>query len=878
MIEIELFDGTIIELPEGTPQDVIQRVVREATATRRAAAEAAPEGAADAPAPGADIPADDLAVPTPTEDAGDTMTSGERLFMEQFGGGTGDVTIDPDANDLYDMLFPESRGQPRPMANRQRPRTPEQAAPGIFNGGPTPEGMPEFNPATQVPPGMRAEYQNVQMFPQSGVWADVNPEGSPERIATQEEALARRDERSRAGGLQGWAYRNFSSNPLVAGTLSGATYGLQDEASEFIDPVVGEAMRQEYNQAREDSPWTTAAGELAGGVANVALTRRIPGVAPLQDRMIGAPLSRSLPYGMVGGAAVGGGYRATTNQPGERMEGVLDPTNIMIDSALGGAFPLAGAAYRGVQGLRSGTPGAIDELGDTLGSFSTTSGPYGVPEYQQLAEQQAIRDYLNTITPSTSLSDRAAMGEAALELGIDLPAGMVTNPQRFEATATDPFTLSRGRALRGDTQARRQLSDRFGETVADNAIPSLPGEAGDRLRASVMGNIDQQIQRLSREYDEFSLPLMGDHELPPNVGETLDEVFARRFAAGSETDEDAAFIGEVVNLVRRNALPEGADAADAADLTGVTWQGLRDARTMLKTQTSNFQRGQQLTPKQQDMRTMEQSLTDAMEDIIRKNAPEGEADKLVEQFYDLDRRYAIAQETRREMDDLLGGESTSVMNTLGKAMQRGGETSRETIRKLRENASPSDWDNAKAVLLHQIGTDADGAFDPTKFGSQWQKLSPDAISEVFSPAHRADLNSIATIARNLPRPASELQRDSRSMANLLFSGAGIAGVATGSPWVAAGAALMGGLRVMGARRLTNPLTAKHVKDLFSKLDAVERAQTDAARALNTLRLNRATEGFEAATGIALPGIRVNPVGASASRTTGQQNVVGEVGD
>lgn len=43
MIEVELFDGTILEFPEGTSQDVIQRVARERTAAIRAAQEPQPD-------------------------------------------------------------------------------------------------------------------------------------------------------------------------------------------------------------------------------------------------------------------------------------------------------------------------------------------------------------------------------------------------------------------------------------------------------------------------------------------------------------------------------------------------------------------------------------------------------------------------------------------------------------------------------------------------------------------------------------------------------------------------------------------------------------------------------------------------------------------
>jgi hypothetical protein len=48
MIEVELFDGTILEFPEGTSQEVIQRVARERTAALRGTQEPQPEQPAEA--------------------------------------------------------------------------------------------------------------------------------------------------------------------------------------------------------------------------------------------------------------------------------------------------------------------------------------------------------------------------------------------------------------------------------------------------------------------------------------------------------------------------------------------------------------------------------------------------------------------------------------------------------------------------------------------------------------------------------------------------------------------------------------------------------------------------------------------------------------
>ena len=790
-------------------------------------------------------------------------------------GGTG--TGDP-IRDRADALVAEMAASGRGMGAGRIPARPIMAAnldEALSRGGYTREDF------ASVPAGQGVNVgSGITFYPNEDTWARTGPGGvsTPEAEQAQlleQAALADRARAVERGGLSRVA-QGIASNPWVAGAVQGLSTGLGDEGVGVISPQAGAAMQQDYYQAAQENPYQTMGGELLGTVGQIMATRKIPGVARTQDALVGLPTRYGVPAMAGTSAAYGAAYRAAQADPWQsRMDEATDPVGIAIDAGFGAAIPGGIAAFqRGRRALNDMypniTPGGVDFGGGT-------SMPYGMGQPVYDAQNRAqLEGYLDSLVPSPQPAQGIQLGEAALDLGVELPQGMVTSPERYARSAdrvTD-WTRDRMRGLQDRAEAR--LGNRFGDIVTENAIPTSPGEAGDRLRASVMANLDRRIDELSLEYQSLSDQMAGVHDLPSNVGTTLDEVFQRRFAAGSETDEDTAFIGEIANLVRRNALPSGADPADAAHLPGVTWEGLQDARSLLRTQTSNYSRGQQLTPKQRDMITMENSITEAMESMVRQSAPEGEAARAVEAFRDLDRQYAITQETRRQMNDMLTGESTSIMKQLGRALQQGGQTSVDTINTLKRNASTEDWNNTKAVLLHQLGADDAGRFDPQKFASQWDRVAPDARAATFDKGHLRDLDNIARVGREIPKIVGSGQRVGGIPTSVYNAGANILAGITLNPISILGNLASQGFRGLTARALTSPLTARHLSQMYKQLESISKSNSDAQRALGVLRLNRQAENFEKVTGTPLvPGISATPTQTTTGATS---KSVGRVGD
>lgn len=852
MIEIELYDGTVLEFPDGTSREVIANVGRNMTLQRRAGTTAlsvvqptimpAPAPAPPVAAPVA--PGTDIAVAPPV--APDTPPVAPA---------TGGL-FPPPAED-EPILWPEAA-----------PRVPEGVR--TLEEALALSGPMDFS---AVPPGQGiALAGGIIYYPNEQQWFRSRPD-----LPEEQQMLERAAGQRRADSAGGLAYE-IAASPEAAGYMMGFSGGLADEGLGLIDPVAGTALQQAYQQNRAENPVRSGVGEVAGAVGGAVTASRVPGVpavAGVVSNAAGNNLARQAAvYGATGGL-FNTLYGAATADTGERADAATDPYNAAFGVAAGAAGPVVargmGAASQALgRRLEPGMP-EIYPAG-TLDDLVPVPSPYGMapvtPGSTAAPLGQDVQDYLNTLNPTLDRAERVLMGDAALDLGVDLPRGMVTNPEAYERALNETTLFARGKTLQAQNHLREQLSDKFGGIVTTNQPPTSLGVAGDRLKTSAMANIERQIGNMGEEYTALRTRLSGEHTLPINVEDTLDKVFAKRFDAGSPLDEDDAFISEVANLVRRNSVRDG---GDPDNMVGVTWEGMQDARTALKVQMSNWSRGQRLTPKQQHMADMEDALTDAMATIVRRNAPEGQGQAAVEQFYDLDRRYAIAQKARRDLNDMFTGGSTSVMNTLGKALQTGGQSAKDEIRLLRGNSAQSDWDNARAVLLHNMGADDLGQFDPSRFATQWNKVAPDVREEVFDKAHLADLDAIARISRNIPKPAPGPRASTVSFGTLSLP---VASAVTGNVLPAVGGVVAHALRVVRARSLSNPYVANQAKRLYQGLDAVGKAKTDAARALQTMKAERDLDSFMRNTD---PSYKptVFSGGNAASETP---NKVGSVGD
>ena len=533
-----------------------------------------------------------------------------------------------------------------------------------------------------------------------------------------------------------------------------------------------------------------------------------------------------------------------------------------------GSFGRVSGAARGVDGPTPG-PYGVQTLTAGENPGAMVYPPPAVVEADPMAAvtEQARRDaqdYLSGVAPVSPMRENAAVGQAALDLGVQVPTGAVTDPGRVSETLANPLMFATGRNETALAAANAGLAEKFGSVVQEVGNPrSSLGAAGDNLRESVLGKLNNSISALSREYDEFDsfMDQQQAYQLPENVADSLEEVLQRRLAAGAE-DNDTAFIGEIANLVRKNTvIPDqvivGKDGlrvkkgVPLSKLPGVTWQGLKDARSGLRAITANIRRGSQLTPKQRDMITMVDAITEGMSDVIRKYAPADKAEAMVDQFLDLDRRYAIAQDARREMEEAFNPDSISIMSQLRKAFNEGGKSATSTIERLRGLGGQA-WDDAKAVMLHNLGANDDGAFDASKFAKAWSGIAPEVREQLLDAGHRADLDAIATVGKRL---ASIKTPSASAIAKNTVQTAGRA-----ATMFIPGFAILDGVNaahmlknVFTARALASPYTAKQAAKLYRAIERAENAQSDAARALGYTQFSNQLKRYMASAGVTAGG-------------------------
>lgn len=227
MIEAELFDGTVLEFPEGTDPAVIQRTVKQVTAQRKAGAQGQPNRAQPAPAATQpQAPSAALAASQPYSATRANMDVGNGQLVTAGPGPTG--SIDPA---LYEMGAIGRRFQPG-----------------------TPQGM-TTNPrtGTEMPEVVRAaDGTEFYLDPATGGYIDRT--GMKMREDQQTSRL----------------------KALGAGYVRGYSVNAADEAAGAIG---GDRMR-EQTRAMQDAnqeayPFTTIAGEIVGAVAN-PIMRAIP--------------------------------------------------------------------------------------------------------------------------------------------------------------------------------------------------------------------------------------------------------------------------------------------------------------------------------------------------------------------------------------------------------------------------------------------------------------------------------------------------------------------------------------------------------------------------------------------------------------------------
>jgi hypothetical protein len=338
------------------------------------------------------------------------------------------------------------------------------------------------------------------------------------------------------------------------------------------------------------------------------------------------------------------------------------------------------------------------------------------------------------------------MAQAAERLGVDmLPADaggtipkMVTTGAKASPLSASPI---RAAAQRGQDQlssAATRAADSQGTRVTTDI-------AGENVRGAAERFTKQTAERGSRLYERASERAKGVKIKPVKTIAMLDEQIAR---LKENPADNGSAIGELERL-RENIAG------------GVTVQGLRDARTQLSEGVFNGQ-----LRSNSEKGRWKQVLGSVAEDIDAGLRSVGR-DDAANMFRTADKFWSERVEhIDKVLQPILGNDrgGESVLQTI-ETMARGGAGGSVRLSRLLNNMTKEEAGNVRAAIIDRIGKATPGAqtaegtaFSPATFLTNWNKLTPQAKSALFSDKGlRQNLDDIAML--------SEGMKASQAMAN-----------------------------------------------------------------------------------------------------------------
>lgn len=627
------------------------------------------------------------------------------------------------------------------------------------------------------------------------------------RHLIQMEALA---ERGDHGALKSTVRRR------AAPALQGVSFGFGDEVTAGVKAVVDwasggprsfgdnydvtkEVMRQDLDAERKENPWYAYPAEIAGGIlsggAAVKAGATAAGRLPLAVEA-GSPWAARVAAGAIDGAGMGALYGAGQ---GDGLKDSLSKaaTGGVVGGALGGA--ISGAVPAIVGAAKSGA-GKVAEF---LGRRSA-----------------------------------APVVESAERLGVQLPAAVASENMATQRVAStlrnvpgggDPLVKSSERAI-------RQLGEAADNTVAGFG-GSNPYTAGGAAREAI------EVGWAGRT-KEIGNKLYGnvDHLVDKTVQTPLE---ATRKAATEILGEQAASRisgpGKAVSFVR--------EAID--DPKGLTYEGVKNLRTRVGEMLKNKNALASSGVSERELQRIYAGLSDDLSSSVR-NAGGDKAVSAFERANAFNRNVAGRKESLRK---LIGAENDeAVYNRIVSAASDKGSANFDLLRQARNAVGKDAWDEVAGTVVSRMGRDAEGAFSPSRFLTDYGKLSPAGKGMLFNSTGRGEL------ARSLDDLAavSSKFKDLQKFANP--SGTAQGGI---------GAALGAGLYAEPVTAISALLGARGMSMVLSKPAAV-RATTkflesiaNASRVPGTYQrfaqnyLKRQSELYASRLGEAL-GIKIDP--------------------
>lgn len=495
-------------------------------------------------------------------------------------------------------------------------------------------------------------------------------------------------------------------------------------------------------------------------------------------------------------------YSAVT-LPGDVAAGRVDPTS---DEAIGRSFKAATFFNPASAAMRGG------------------ESVFGVPLTQK---------------PGVPLPENIQAATTAADLGAPLPVGLASGNKAVQAatkaTQQLPFvgpkiTEQAAKTVEAAGNRVGDISDELAGGVTDRA------SAGAILRPSLKGVIENNNQRIDEAFNDLrSMIDHGETAELPTTAKVLKQIVQEREAAGQINAKSG--LEDISNLVDK----------------GANFNGLQRARSDVGNSLNfgaanpGFNAG--------DLKRLYGAMTRDMEGVVAQTAKEGiEPGQAVQALRDANSTAAPIIESNKALQRLTGIQSDeNLVGTLTKAAQDKTGNVR-LLAQLKQSMPKEDFDHISGVALSELGHNAStGKFSLNQFATKWDKLGDRAKNVMFSPEHKAALDSIAGLGRHL-KDADKFANTSntagaQAWAKLIASGAAAAGALTYgdvSLLLKGMGAAGGGLLI--ARQLAKPAAASAIAKWTRSAIVAEHGQTPARLAAFRLATRNLLNNFSSVSG------------------------------
>jgi len=576
--------------------------------------------------------------------------------------------------------------------------------------------------------------------------------------------------------------------------LIGAGKGFYDvgRGIGLLDPE-SESDAQAMEALREQRPYTTGAGEIAGQAAPF-----IP--AGLALGAIPAVSGRVLAGAGLGGAEGGILASGTDNN-------VLEGAG--VGTAIGGTaealFPIVGrlgrSLYRKVTGsLPSGA--VIDDAGRPMPALQSALDEAGMTFEDLTADAQAL---LRNAEPGTDPAQLARAARFSNE-GVPISRGELMQEGGFEQRAIENRLLE----STNDPQAERfrQFKLQQSESIRgalERSVDTrqLPEDTGNLIKEALAGRkklLRTQKNQLYSEALEAAKESGGIPIFPGGIRDAMPD---------ADTLEDLAItapaaIDSLTKLGTKYGLIDPTDAMTEAGFTPTTitlanFEGIRKSLNAIE-------RGDQTGAASVAIRPMIEALDDEVVNLAETATGMGLSERVVEP---LRKARTVVRDMKTEFNPkALAGQLIDVKRNSSEPVIYGSKvydkiTSKaqpiENVRKVMASLRQSGDQGAQAIADMQTTTmldlinsgfstqsrQVDGiqVFNPIKFKKRLQDIGDEKLKAIFqtNPSSLARLKNIDRIASDLVSPAGSVPKGSASVILDLFNRMGVTAITSKVP-------------------------------------------------------------------------------------------------